>query len=470
MKRSIGGDGLLYLLSLALPGMASLLVLPFTTRALGVNEYGVLELCTAAAVLLTSIATLEMPQGLARYLPEADGFEARRAIGSTTLVFCVISLGLAGLAALGIAAALGKGPVLSGNDPALAPVALAWLVSTGAQAVAVRHLRWSLRAKDYLVAVLAGSAVGAAATLLLLHWLGGSASTVLIAQTAGSTTGFLAGALLARGELTLRWDWAVQVRLTRFSLPLVLSALGSLASAQIGRVLVAQHLGVEDTGRLGLAMRITGFLGLAASAFPMAVTPLVYARHKEALTPEWLAGVTRVYVFLGLCGLILLTELAPLLVNLLAGPGFEGAIPLIPPLGAAVLLVGFTSLLPGLELRGDTGMLAGFSIGAAALAVGSMWVLLPVLGVFAAALGPLISALCLALLVAPRSQARFPVPHRWSGLTVAWTLSGVVVLLAASGLFSSTAVPVRLALELAVVGALFLLLRLKRDLTTLRNS
>ena len=416
------------MLAVAAPGAVGMMLLPFTTRLLGPKEYGLVELCSALLLIATSIATLELPQGLARFLPEARSPAERRAIGATTLVFCTSSLAVVGLCVVLLAAFVPAFADLLPGGPAIWLGAVLALVCSGAQAVAIRHLRWSLRPSSYLGAVLVASLTTAGLTVLLLLKWNRAAASVLSAQAGGSLCSLAFVVLVTEGELRPVWDWRVFRRLSSFSLPLVVSTLGLLASSQAGRILVAQHVGLEDAGRFGLAMRISTILGLAASAFQMAVSPVIYARHGEPGSREWLASTMRMLAFLGLTAWILISDLSHPIVALLAGPSYAAAAQLVPILCALLLLGCFMALLPGLELRGRTPTVAMLSLSTGALTIILTWLLLPRIGLLGAALAPLVSATLQIACLATLSQRNYAVPHAWSRLGIALLLATVPVL------------------------------------------
>jgi O-antigen/teichoic acid export membrane protein len=416
------------MLSVAAPGAVGMMLLPITTRLLGPREYGLVELCSALLLVATSIATLELPQGLARFLPEARSPSERRAIGATTLVFCASSLAVAGLCVLLLAAFVPAFGGLLPGGPAIWFGAVLALVCSGAQAVAIRHLRWSLRPSLYLIAVLVSSLTTASLTVLFLLKWNRAAASVLSAQAAGSLCSLAFVIVVTRGELRPTWDWRVFRRLCAFSLPLVVSTLGLLASSQAGRILVAQHVGLEDAGRFGLAMRISTILGLAASAFQMAVSPVIYARYGDPGSREWLASTMRMLAFLGLTAWMLISDLAHPIVALLAGPSYAAAAQLVPILCALLLLGCFMALLPGLELQGRTRIVAVLSLSTGASTILLTWLLLPRIGLLGAALAPLASAALQTACLAVLSQRNYAVPHAWPRLGVAFLLAAVLVL------------------------------------------
>ena len=444
------GDSALFMLSILVPGAISMVVLPFTTRILGPTEYGLVELCFAIGVVTTCLATLELPQGLARFLPEARTPERRGEIGSTTLTSCTFGLLLAAPFIM-LASYLPQFSRLVPNDPLLRPAFCAALVCTGMQSVAVRHLRWSFRPISYLSATVIASAITAALTMVGLGYGRRLASSVLLAQAAGSLISLLVSVALARGELRPAWYRPTFTRLSAFSVPLVLSTLASMASSQAGRILVAEQIGLAQAAHFGLALRLAGILGLATTALQMATTPAIYARHDHADLPVWLASGARLVLFTGLSLWIAVAELSSLAVRLIGGMEFSPSAPLVPILCATLLVSCLGTFFPGLELMLRTRTAALIAVGSGAFSLGALVLLLPMGGLLAAATAPLVACILQLVLTIRASQQILPAPHHWGRLLAACVIAGSAVSFVFIAPKSPTVLIMRLALDAVLI-------------------
>ena len=71
MLKSLFRDSILYTLSTVLTRGISFILLPVYTQALSPEEFGLLDYFVAMGAIASIVITLEIVQGLARYIPES---------------------------------------------------------------------------------------------------------------------------------------------------------------------------------------------------------------------------------------------------------------------------------------------------------------------------------------------------------------------------------------------------------------
>jgi O-antigen/teichoic acid export membrane protein len=419
MIRRLIKDSAFYGLSSAIPAATGLLLLPFYARKLGPGEYGLLDATVVILTLISTIFALEIAQGVARLLPESDSTEARRRIGSTAFWFTALMLGFASLALAVLAPWIATTALGEASRAGVVRVAAATLFLGGLQGIAIRHLRWSLRARRYLSAVaLTNLATAALGVVLVMQWKP-VAEALLWGQAGGCAAGLIVSWLLAGGELAFAWDSAALRRMLRFSAPLVVSTLGVIATGQLGRVMLARLGSLDEAGVYGVAARLAAILALLASGLQLAIGPLIYSAHAKPGTPAELAGAFRIFISVTLIGWVALAVFAPEIVGLLTTPAFAASAGLIAPLGAAVVLNAALTFAPGLEIHNRTGSLAKLFLLSGAINLALCVILIPRLGAQGAALAALASSLVQAALAFYRSNRCYPVPYPWTAVSTA---------------------------------------------------
>ncbi len=419
MRRQLLRDSLSYGLSSVIPATTGLLLLPFYTRRLGPDEYGLLDATVALLTVISTIFVFEIAQGVARMLPESDSTEGRRRIGSTAFWFTALMLGVAALA-LAIfgpsIAAIGLGDATHGG---IVRVSATTLFLGGLHGIAIRHLRWSLRSHRYLSAVaLTNVATAALGVVLVIEWRP-VAEALLWGQAGGYAAGLTLSWHLARGELDFTWDSDALHKMLRFSAPLVASTLGVIATGQLGRVLLARFASLDEAGLFGVAARLAAILALLTSGLQLAIGPLIYSAHAKPGTAVELACTFRIFTAVALVGWLLLGAFGPQLVSLLTAPMFAASASLIAPLAAAVLLNTALTFAPGLEIRRCTGTLAKVFLMSGALNVALCLVLIGPLGAFGAAMACLLATVVQTALVFRLSNRCYPVPYPWGAISAA---------------------------------------------------
>ena len=183
---------------------------------------------------------------------------------------------------------------------------------------------------------------------------------------------------------------------------------------------------VSDVGVFGIGYRLASAVTLLSLGAQMAVTPLVYARHRDPATRLALERIFRYFVGAALLVTLGLSLYAPEILRLLTTPDYYGAASVVPLLAPALFLANLYVFMPGLGISKMTRAFAAINLSGAALNVILNLLLIPQLGIAGGALATLISAAAVFGAYAVGSQKEYPVPHDWARLA-----SAVVVVVAA---------------------------------------
>ena len=206
----------------------------------------------------------------------------------------------------------------------------------------------------------------------------------------------------------------------RFSLPLVPSSLGVVAALYIDRIAVKQMLSLTDLGIFGVGYRIASIVSLLMAGFQSALTPIIYANHKDENTPHSLALIFRFFVALALIGFATISLFSIDVLRLLTPPEYHRAAIVTPPMVLGVLLWQMYVFAPGLSLAKRTSIIGLMNVGSAVLNLALNFLLIPYMNIFGAALATVISAgsvFCINMYV---SQKSYYVPHQWSKIVIAF--------------------------------------------------
>lgn len=460
MIRRLIKDGALHSLATVVPAATGILLMPFYARQIGPREYGLLDATTVILALVGAVVALEISQGLARFLPEATTFEDRRRIGSTALWFTAATVGVASLT-LGLFSSWVSEVVLGapGHDDVIRVAAVA-MFTAGLQGVATRHLRWSLRAGGYVAAVAATNLCAAAIGVTLILGWRPAAESLFWGQAGGNLAGLALAWGLARKEIGATCDFTALRRMLRFAAPLVISTLGVIATAQLGRFMLARLGSLDDAGVFGIAARLAGILGLLASGLQNAIGPLIYSAHSRTETPAALSSALRLFAALALISWMALSVFSTEIVTLLVAGPFDRAAGLVAPLGFAVMLTASLSFAPGLEIKQRTLVVSLISVFAGVINIVLCWLLIAPWGANGAAAASVVAAMLQAALVFTLSNKHYPVRYPWHATASAALIALVTVLASIPGLagvtFSGPAKLVFLGISTLLILALLL--------------
>jgi O-antigen/teichoic acid export membrane protein len=432
MIRTLWSGGLIYAAGSILSRSLALLLLPLVTRVLAPADFGALEVIVTCGVLVNLVVPLETSQALARLWNERDDTASRRRLASTAWTFTLLSY-----TAFAAACALGAMPIAEAvlGDARHAPAMRAGgcaIALNGVFYLLQNQFRWELRPLRYVVV----SAIYAFANLLLVATfalgLDAGLDGVLWAQAAAATCAASVSLFWLRGSLALRIDRAELADMLRFSLPLVPAGVAMFANFYVNRLMLNAMATLEDVGLFGLASRLSGAATIVLVGVQSALTPLIYAHHREPQTPVRLARLFETFSALALFFCLGLTLFARELVLLVATPSYVDAAPLLVWLAPAALFAQMYIFAPGIAIGKKTHWQLAISAFSAVAAISLNWLLIPRAGATGAALGTFLGASLFLATWLAASQRLYPLPLRWPALT------GGIVLFAAVAVVGST--------------------------------
>lgn len=417
MLKSLFRDSILYTLSTVLTRGISFILLPVYTRALSPEEFGLLDYFVALGAIASIVITLEIMQGLARYIPEyLDDGRTKRDYASTCMWFVLgaytAMLVLVSTFSTQLAILLLDAPGKAGL------VELAGWSYWVAGVLNLLHgqLRWELRAATSALLSLLAALLTVACTVVLVVWLQWGIRGALLAQVAGGLLALLPSLYLTRSSFGLRFDGASLRRMLAYSTPLIPSSLAVVFALYFDRIALKELMGLSDVGVYAVGQKISLVVTLALVGFRSALTPLIYANHERDSTPGDLAKIFRVFCVAALAMTLCLSVFAREIVGLISSEAFHGAASVVPLLIFSVLLANMYIFAPGLELSRRTGSISAINIAVAVLNLVLNYLLIPVFGILGAALSALLAFGTGFVVYMYASQRLYPVPHDWPGV------------------------------------------------------
>lgn len=436
MIRMFLRDGLVYGAANALVGMVSLALMPILTRHLGAEGYGALDLCLLIVSTVGLIAAFEIHQGLARFFQDAKSGENRRALCLTALVATLVGGAVGCIAIALFAHPLAR--VLLGSEDYAATIRLSSqnLLIGSVFTLLHRQLRWSLRPFSYMMVAVIASSVNCLMTLSLIWLWDLGVSAPICGQAAGFLVGGLVALWLVWGDLKGRFEWAWLRTMLSFSGPLVLSGIGMIAMAQIGRYFLGWLVSLEDVGLYSAAMRVAGIAGVLLTGFVSAVTPLIYANYRSESTSRDVVRMLRIYLIMATSLWALLAFLAQDLIGILASAEYARSASVVPALVAAAIWGSLYVFFPGLDLAKRTGLIAVIHLSIGGSFALCNYLLIKWGGVSGAAFGLLLSSMAHGLAYHRLGQRGFAVAVPKSAWMILISLSIISVALAQSSVES----------------------------------
>jgi O-antigen/teichoic acid export membrane protein len=388
----------------AVVAVSALVSMPFTTRLLSTEQYGLLSLASASVTLLVAVALMGFTQAMARLLPEE-----RRLGGDAATRFCesmmtgvLCNATLVALIAAAVLPHIGYGP-----HTATLQLACVVAVARAARSIVEQIYRTQQWVLAYATAQVVARYGTVALAIAMLIGGRGRAADVLIATIVAE--GIVAIAclvhLVRRGMLQrLRLAWPHLVRASAYGVPLSIAAAGGFLISYGDRFLIERFLGLDAVARYTVPYDLTWRLAQASFVpIQMAFLPILFhlwaeQRHDAArrLVNELATYLTAAALPLGALFLVLGKDL----ITVFASAKYVEGAALLPVLLPGIF-VGELSFVvaSGLRLRKQTVIAAGIAVAGAAANVCLNIILLPRWGLVGAAVATTVTYVGMAVAI-----------------------------------------------------------------------
>jgi O-antigen/teichoic acid export membrane protein len=413
----------------------AILLVPIYAQVLGTPGVGVTGVLNSMISLTLMLVGLALPQAFFRwYLRQATTHAERVHVFGTTLAIR-IAASLAGLALVLLAAVPLTAVLYDGANLLVFALAAPIVLFDTFNAIPLSFMRAERRPRDYIVITVTRAVTGTVLIVILVVSLELGVVGVALGSAIAAALGAAIGAwvLWRAGVWRPILDRELARAMLAFALPLVPAGVAgwtlNLADRPLLQVFTgsAAVVGVYTTGyTAGLvinALAIQPFnLSWGATFWDIARSE--DASRTFARTLTWfLAFASAAALFLSAIG----TDV----IRLLFPPEFEESRYIVPFSAFAFVLYGaYTIVATGLSIVGRSAIVATTMLVAAAVSLALNVVLIPLLGIYGAAISTVAGYALLAVLAGWRSQRHYPVP---------WQLPQAVAILGLAGVLSALA-------------------------------
>ena len=404
-------DSFIYTISVVLTRGISFLCLPLYLSVLSPSDFGVFDYIGVVGSFVLVVVTLEIAQGIHRYLPEVrDDVVEKRKFISTALIFT-----LACYAALIFLSAIFSNELvdifLGPGEGELVVAAVTMFASNALLILVQAQLRSELRVKQHVVSSVIVAVCSAAFSVAALYWFEAGVIGMLISITCGNLIGFVYATTGTRHVYNLEFSPRHLKLLLGFSAPLVPSSLGVILALLIDRVMIKNMMSLDDLGVFGVAARFATLTTLLSMGVQQALTPLIYNRYREEGTPRDIARLFWLYCGLSVIAVGAIALVGPALLAVIAPPSYQGAASIVPLVCASALISKLYIFSPGLVIAKKTGVLSLINLAIGILSIALNFALIPAYGLVGAASGTLIAAVVGFAMNAVVAQRYYPIRY-----------------------------------------------------------
>lgn len=412
-------DSIVYGLGSVLSKGLAIFLLPLYTRALSLGDFGAYDLLVTLGVLANIFVALEVSQGLARYWIDTAEPAARVSLASTVMWFSMFMYGL--FLAIGLLAAPQLNALILGNDSYIDAFRLGvgFIAVNGIYYLLLNQFRWELRSRAHALVSVAYVLFTLLFTIFFCLWLDLGLEGVMLSQLLAALLICLMCFWLLRNTFAWQFDFNQLRTMLKFSAPLVPSGLAVFTSLYFNRLALNHFSGLDDVGAFGIGSRIASLAVLLIIGIQMALTPLVYQHYREKETPGQIAQLFNWFIAVALVGCLFLALFARELLLLFATTKFMSGAALVGVLAPALLLSQMYIFAPGIAIAKKTHWQLGVTLLSGAVSITSNWLLVPLLGVWGAAIATLLTSLMFFVCWVLVSQSLYKIHYAWRSALLA---------------------------------------------------
>ncbi|WP_029006623.1 lipopolysaccharide biosynthesis protein [Azorhizobium doebereinerae] len=422
-------ETLYYTVGLVVLRAIGLVMLPVNTYFLSSAEYGRLEVMLSFIDVGALLFGLALPSALARFVGDAQTWEARKAV-------CAEYAGLA-LLVCGVLVALGAAfshPIIGLLPEPVTRTEFLLLLGAicleGVLGVGLTWMRIRGAARTFLIMSLSRAFAQAAVTATLLA-LGFGVEGVLIAS---------ASAALAQGAAMMVYlarDCGISLRFVRwremivYCGPLLLSALAAFVLGSYDRWVLAANVTPQDIALYGVAGRLGVLTAVLLQPFHMWWFPKRFMVLAEENGAERSADIVSLGYLIVLGAMAGVSLGGPFAVHVLTREAYWGASGFIAFIALNYAIQETGSLLEiGCFLRKDGFAPLIINLIGAGIAIALYYTLIPTYGVAGAIGATLVAQSIRVLITYAVSQHYAPIPYRFARLGLVTAITVVLTALA----------------------------------------
>lgn len=388
--KQLGKDSIVYGLGGAVARGMGFILLPLYTRFFAPSDYGIIDALNIIGSFIGSVLILGMDsaQSFFFFQQKENGQSAQARVISGILQFRLIwgtlIIGFS-MFATPLLNAYFFDNQLSWKHFAAAYIGILFtqLASQSAEVYRLRYRPW-----PYIGINLGNSIITALATIALVAWLNWGVYGYFIGNGIGSLLAALIGWWSIRQYLDLsKWHGDWWRKLIKFGAPFVPVVLGMYVLNTADRWFIIHYQGQAALGVYAVADKFSVILLLLVTSFRQAWWPIAMDAIHKPEGPSLLRVMSRLYLGMGLIGVVLLTALSPWLVKYLTTPAYYSAYILVGLLALQPLNYGFQMIVSIGTWKAEKTIWAPVSLGVAALLnIALAFWLVPLYGAMGAAI------------------------------------------------------------------------------------
>lgn len=232
-------------------------------------------------------------------------------------------------------------------------------------------------------------------------------------------------------KFSFEFDGRLFRQMLAYSLPLMVAALPGIVNDFLDRILFRFFDTNADAWRSSLgifqaAVKLSVIMNLFIQMFRYAAEPFFFQRAKDRNSKELYAQVMD--YFTAFCGLVFLGVILYIdVISLILGRDFRSGVGVVPIMLLSYMFLGMLfNVSMWYKLSGKTTMSIWITLAGLAVTTAIIVIFMPEYSYWAAAFGHLASYIVMFIISAVLGQKYYPIPYRWSRLLAIFLCMGAV--------------------------------------------
>ena len=404
-------DSLVYAAASLLSRGLSFLLVPFYSRFLSKQDFGLLDIGMSVVVIANVLIAMEISQGMARSYSDEKSATERASYFMSSMTYLVASYLVVGTILWIFKSQFSK--LIFGSDLHiyLLEICYACSFATALQIQISNHYRWSLLAKKAALYSVLQTLLTLTFTVVCVNLFKMAALGAILGMTFSLFVLISVEAFDLRSNFSGLVSWRKIRKMLSFSLPLVPSGVALFVTQFANRFIVNDLMGADKVAEFAVAARISALVGLVMMGVGSSLMPLVSENADHCDTPFKIANIFHKIVGLSLIAVAVLTCFSDSWIALFSTSDYVNAAPLLGILSLSTILSQLYPFAPGFWLKKKVWLMVVINVTMAVLGLILNYLLIPRFGLIGVAYASLASALCMMVMSIYLSHKLYPIPY-----------------------------------------------------------
>ncbi|MDN5353874.1 MAG: hypothetical protein PWQ09_630 [Candidatus Cloacimonadota bacterium] len=429
-----------------------LILLPLYTSHLSTSDYGMLGILEVTAQFLIIVLGLNIYQAMMRWYAETQSELERKSLVFTSFASLFVLAGII----LSLLSLFQKQAAILFFDNSSFSIYFAylfiWVFLEILNTIPLSLLRLKEKSFLYIGFISFKFVVVLSLNVYFIAYRNMGIKGIILSQLLGSLILFIMNLPILLNNFKLKFRFQLLKQMFAFSFPLIFSSISVMLLAMGDRFIIKYFLDYSEVGIYSLAYKIAGVINVfIINSFSLSFLPIAYKAFNTEGAREFYKKVFKYFSFILIFSALALSLFAKEILQIFArNPAYWEAANLAPLLTLAFVFKGTQYILGlGFHYIKKTKYNAYIVMSGVVLNFGFNFLLIPVIGIWGAAVATIISGLYITVVYYFKSKKYYDVGYKFGKVLEALTLAVIIYLL-------SLFIP-NIALGWTILGKLILL-------------